>query len=139
MRHVTGMSLLLSASLWLFTACQSELENEIQDVREARERSGQVVQQLESEIEATRERLQELERRLALAREGITEEVIKERKELQSALEDKSEKVNRKAAQAEEESSELGAVSDEAVRQLDATEQAREPTEEQQEQEHMGN
>ncbi len=59
---------------------------EMRDLREARKSSGEVVKRLEADLEEARANLESIQKELALARRGITDEVIEERADLAKAL-----------------------------------------------------
>ncbi len=113
----------LAASLGLSLACNRgpDIEEQTRELAEARTNTGSVAKDLEAELQKAKAEVAELEKKLALAREGITDEVLEERKELQGALESQRREVQKDVNEARRESQLLDKGTDRAMQQLQET------------------
>lgn len=113
----------LAISLGLSVACNERpsIEAETRDLAEARNDTANVVQDLEKRLETAKAEVVELEQKLALAREGITDEVLKERAELENALNAQRQEVQKDVNEARRESEVLNKNRDQALQLLRET------------------
>ena len=113
----------LAASLGLSLACNkgSDIESETRDLAEARKNTGNVAKDLEERLQKAKAEVVDLEKKLALAREGITDDVLMERSELQGALESQKREVQKQVNEARRESQVLSKDTDRATEQLQQT------------------
>lgn len=113
----------LAVSLGLSLACNQrpDIEAETRDLAEARNNTGNVVKDLETRLDKAKAEVVELEKKLALAREGVTDDVIKERAELEGALNAQRQEVQKDINEARRESEVLNKNSDRAMQQLEET------------------
>lgn len=81
----------------------TEVETQARDLREAQNRSPQVVKELETDLAKAKEEVVRLEQKLVLARQGITDEVVAERKELEESLKDQERRVQTEISEAKRE------------------------------------
>lgn len=122
--------------LLLLGACDGQagsVEQELSDLQTARANVANEVDELRNELGESRERVRELEIKLARAKQGLTEEVVEERKELEEALEQAQSQTAEEVQEARELSQELRqqgpAARDELtrVKQLEAKVDSRTP------------
>lgn len=113
----------LVASLGLSLACErgSHVEAETRDLAEAQNNTGNVAKDLEAQLQKAKADVIELEKKLALAREGVTDEVLQERSELQGALESQRREVQEEVNEARREAQVLNKDMDKAMQQLKQT------------------
>lgn len=113
----------LSASLGLALACEkgSNVEAETRDLAEAQKNTGNVAQDLEAQLEKARAEVVELEKKLGLAREGITDDVLQQRAELQQALDSQRRELQEDINEAQREAQALNKDTDRAIQQLQQT------------------
>lgn len=113
----------LSVSLGLAVACEqgSNVEAETRDLAEAQKNTGNVAKDLEGQLQKAKAEVVELEKKLALAREGITDDVLEERKELQNALDSQRRELQEDISQAQREAQALNKDADRAIQQLQQT------------------
>ena len=113
----------LAASLGLGLACNkgSNIESETRDLVEAQKNSVNVAKDHEERMQKAKAEVVELEKKLALAREGITDDVLMERTELQGALDDKRREVQKDINEARREAQVLNKDTDRATQHLQQT------------------
>lgn len=113
----------LAASLGLGLGCErgSSIESETRDLAEAQNNTANVAKDLEARLQEAKAEVVELEKKLALAREGVTDDVMKERSELESALQNQREQVQREVSEARREAQVLNKDQDRAMQQLQQT------------------
>ena len=113
----------LSASLGLALACEkgSNVEAETRDLAEAQNNTGNVTKDLEGQLEKARAEVVALETKLGLAREGITDDVLEQRRELQRALEAQRRELQDDIKEAQQEAQALHQDTDRAILQLQQT------------------
>jgi hypothetical protein len=113
----------LSVSLGLALGCErgSNVEAETRDLAEAQKNTGNVAKDIEVQLEQAKAEVVELERKLALARDGITDEVLEERRELQNALDSQRRELQEDISEAQREAQALNKDADRAIQQLQQT------------------
>jgi gas vesicle protein len=111
--------LALSAALALF-GCdrKSDVDHEINDLKEAERNSPQKAQELEKQLDQAKGEVVSLEQKLALAKQGVTDEVVEERAELQRALKDRDKHVQNEIAEAQGEAKQLNNETQKAQAEL---------------------
>ena len=102
-KYVVGWVL----GLGLLASCQRhrEVKVEIEHVQQARVNTAAVVQDLERRLQSARREVIELEEKLLLASQGVTDEVVAERQELMQAPQDQGAGVRNEATSAQEQTS----------------------------------
>lgn len=107
----------------LAAACERnrDVKVEVEDLQEARGRTGEVVQDLEQRLEEAKAEVIRLEEKLALARQGVTDEVIEKRQDLQEALKSQEAQVRNEVSEAQKEAKEYNSQSAAARKQLEET------------------
>lgn len=110
----------------LIGACQSQesdsqVERRIDEVRAARENAPQEAQRLEQELEEAKARVAELERQLALARQGITDEVVEAEQKLQESVQRREQNLLEESQQLQQEAREHNEATEAAQRELERT------------------
>lgn len=113
----------LSASLGLALACErgSDVEAETHDLAKAQNNTGNVAKELEGQLEKAKAEVVALETKLGLAREGVTDEVLEARKELQRALESQRRELQDDISEAQRSAQALNEDTSRAIQQLQQT------------------
>jgi len=98
------MSAVVASIVWM-AACeqQTEVQRQTHDLQEAQKEVAKVTQQLESDLATSRAEVARLEQKLAMARQGLTDDVLENQKELQEALRAQEQNVNTEIGQAQRE------------------------------------
>lgn len=94
----------LGLSGLLFLGCdrqRDEVGAEIEDLKQARQNTQAEVERLTQDLEEAKQDVVRLEEKLALARRGLTDDVLQERKELSSALKEQGKAVEEEVAEAQ--------------------------------------
>jgi TolA-binding protein len=90
---ISGVS---TACIVLAMACednQTEVQRQTQELQEAQKNVGQVTSQLGADLDKAKGDVVRLEQKLAMARQGLTDDVIENQRELQEALKAQEKKV----------------------------------------------
>jgi hypothetical protein len=98
------MSAVMASIAWM-AACdqQTEVQRQTHDLQQAQKDVGKVTQQLESDLAKARADVATLEQKLAMARQGLTDDVLENQKELQEALQAQEHNVKNEIGQAQRE------------------------------------
>lgn len=109
-----------AACLALAFGCdeQTEVQRQTRDLQEAQKNIGKVTQELESELEKSKADVIRLEQKLAMARQGITDDVLENQKELQEALKAQEQKVQSELGEAKREAQIHNRDTEAALKQL---------------------
>jgi len=83
-------------------ANESEVRREMADLQEAKQRAPEVAKDLQQQLEQAKGKVVRLEEELAMAKQGVTREVVKEREELKQALNKQGKQVNEEIQEAEQ-------------------------------------
>jgi TolA-binding protein len=85
----------LTACVALAFGCneQTEVQQQTRDLQEAQKNVPKVTQELQGQLERAKAEVTRLEQKLALARQGLTDDVLENQKELQAALRAQERKV----------------------------------------------
>jgi TolA-binding protein len=97
---------------------QTEVQRQTHDLQEAQKNVAQVAQELESELERAKADVVRLEQKVALARQGLTDDVLENQKELQEALQAQERRVSDELGQAKREAQIHSRDTEAALRQL---------------------
>lgn len=97
------------------------VQAEAEDLREAQKNVGNVTQELEADLAEAKAEIVRLQEKLALARQGITDEVLAERKELEQSLEEQRQNVRGEIKEAQREAREHNRDAELAARELEQT------------------
>lgn len=131
MRNYSLLTLMLGVVLALgTTACDrdeggaGDVESELQDLQEAREQAPQVTQDLQQQLQEAKAEVVRLEEELALAQQGITDEVLEEREDLAEALAAQQQDVRQEIGETREEAQRYNQISDQARQALQETQGA---------------
>jgi TolA-binding protein len=110
----------LTACVASALACdeQTEVQRQTRDLQEAQKNAGKVTQELESQLEEARADVLRLEQKVALARQGLTDDVLENQKELQAALEAQGSRVESELGEAKREAQIHNRDSEAALKQL---------------------
>jgi len=79
----------------------NEVKEQLHDLKQAEQNSPNVAKSLEQQLANAKAEVVRLEEKLALAKQGVTGDVLKERQELDQALRDQEKKVDTKVQEAE--------------------------------------
>jgi phage-related tail protein len=97
----------LLTALALALACQrgekSDVEQQTKELREAQSRSPEVAKNLEADLAKAKAEVVRLEQKLALARQGVTDDVLNERKDLEQSLQNQERHVQSEINEAKRE------------------------------------
>jgi len=104
-------------------ARESEVRREMEDLQEAKQKAPEVANNLQKQVEQAKAKVVRLEEELAMARQGITKDVIEERKELKNALSRQGKQVNEEVQQAEQASRTYSQEAQQAGQRLQETQQ----------------
>jgi hypothetical protein len=96
----------------------SRVEHEIDDLKKAQQDSPKVAKELEEELAEAKAEVVRLEEKLALARQGVTTDVLEERKELKDALNSQTRDVKEEINEAQRAANEHNVESQVAQEQL---------------------
>jgi hypothetical protein len=109
-----------AACLALAFGCdeQTEVQRQTRDLQEAQKNIGQVTQELESELAKSKADVIRLEQKVAMARQGMTDDVLENQKELQEALKAQEQKVQSELGEAKREAQIHNRDSEAALKQL---------------------
>lgn len=122
-KHVWGC--LVGLGL-LVGACERDggIRSEVEDLKEARQETGQVVQDLQQQLQEAKAQVARLEERLTLARQGVTDEVLEERQDLQEAVKNEQADLRQNVNEIQKEAQQQNAAASAAERQLEQTQPA---------------
>src|SRR5688572_185725 len=86
----------LTACVALALGCdeQTEVQRQTRDLQEAQKNVARVTQELEGQLERAKADVARLEQKVALARQGLTDDVLENQKELQAALQAQERRVS---------------------------------------------
>jgi hypothetical protein len=110
----------LTACVALAFGCdqQTEVQRQTHDLQEAQKNVAQVTQELEGELERAKADVIRLEQKVALARQGLTDDVLENQKELQAALQAQERRVSDELGQAKREAQIHSRDTEAALKQL---------------------
>jgi hypothetical protein len=100
---------------------ESKIADEVGDLREAQQNSPKVAADLEQELARAKAEVVRLEEQLALARQGVTNDVIEERKELKNALNEQQKEVKEEITEAQKAAQQHNTESEVAQQELQRT------------------
>jgi hypothetical protein len=101
--------------------CESRVERATEDLKEAERDSPKVAAELEHKLAKAKAEVARLEEKLALARQGITDDVREERKDLEQALKRQGQHVQEEIGEAQRAAQQHRADSNAAEQQLERT------------------
>jgi chromosome segregation ATPase len=99
----------------------SDVQEETRDLREAQSNVAREVTQIERDLGNAKAEVVRLEEKLALARQGITDDVLEERKELEQSLKSEQREVQGEINEARREAQALDQHVEQAARELERT------------------
>jgi TolA-binding protein len=97
---------------------QTEVQRQTRDLEQAQKNVAQVTEQLESQLAEAKADVVRLEQKVALARQGLTDDVLENQKELQAALKAQESKVETELGEAKREAQIHNRDSEAALKQL---------------------
>jgi len=123
---------LKQAAIWtalaLGLACQdrgkSDVEEQAKELRAAQSHSPEVAKDIEGQLAKAKAEVVRLEQKLALARQGVTDDVLKERKDLQQALQNQEHRVQGEINEAKREAAQHNEDATKAAQALRDTQPA---------------
>lgn len=112
----------LAASLTML-GCdrESSVEHEVEELKEAQQESPQVAEDLRQQLEEAKSEVERLEEKLALAQQGVTDEVMEEREDVKQALKSAEQDVRDEVKEARGAAAEHNAATDKAIKHLEKT------------------
>jgi len=113
----------LTACVALAFGCdgQTEVQRQTRDLQEAQKNVAKVTQKLEGQLEQAKADVARLEQKVALARQGLTDDVLENQKELQAALQEQEHRVENELGQAKREAQIHSRDTEAALRQIGQT------------------
>jgi hypothetical protein len=110
----------LVASLTVLGCNKGEnVEKEVEDLREAQQNSPNVEKQLQEQLTNAKSEVVRLEEKAALARQGVTDEVVEERQELKEALKKQEQEVREEVKEAQGAAADHNTDSQKALQHLE--------------------
>lgn len=100
---------------------KSEVNEEVNDLKQAQQESPEVAQELRQELEERKAEVAKLQEKLTLAERGVTDRVVEERNELKEAVKRQEQNVNREVKEAQGAAQGLNTDAERARRELEAT------------------
>jgi hypothetical protein len=97
---------------------QTEVQRQTRDLQEAQKNISKVTQELESELAKSKADVVRLEQKVAMARQGMTDDVLENQKELQEALKEQEQKVQSELGEAKREAQIHNRDTEAALKQL---------------------
>jgi hypothetical protein len=112
-----------AACLAFALACntQREVEKQTQNLREAEANTGNITKRLEAELAEAKGEVARLENKVALARRGITDEVLSARKDLEQSLGEQQKRVEGEVKEAQSQAQQHNQDTQKAVQELERT------------------
>jgi hypothetical protein len=113
----------LTACVALAFGCerQTEVQRQTRDLQEAQKNVAKETKELEGQLEQAKADVARLEQKLALARQGLTDDVLENQKELQAALQEQERRVQNELGQATREAQIHSRDTEAALRQIEQT------------------
>lgn len=110
----------LTACVALAFGCdqQTEVQRQTRDLQEAQKNVAKETQELEGQLERAKADVARLEQKVALARQGLTDDVLENQKELQDALQAQERRVTDELGQAKREAQIHSRDTEAALKQL---------------------
>src|SRR5689334_3968310 len=110
----------LTACVALAFGCdeQTEVQRQTRDLQEAQKNVARVTQELEGQLERAKADVARLEQKVALARQGLTDDVLENQKELQAALQAQERRVSDELGEAKREAQIHSRDTEAALKQL---------------------
>ena len=102
----------------------TRVEHEMKELQEAQQESPQVANQLQRDLEKAKSDVVRLEEKVALAKQGVTDEVVEERNDVKEALKRQEEHVREEVAEAQGAAAAHNQAAGKAVQQLEKTQPA---------------
>ena len=101
---------------------ESSVKRETEDLKEAQQQSPEVARDLERQANEAKKEVVRLEEKAALAKQGVTDEVLEERKELNEALKRQEQHVREEVKEAQGAAAVHNTDSERAAQELQRTE-----------------
>lgn len=117
--------LLIATLLLLGCNRGQDVNKEVEDLKRAQAESPKVASDLQRELDQKKAEVVKLEEKVALAKQGVTDDVEKEKNDLQHAMKREEEQVREKVQEAQGAAREQTSQSEAAARQLEQTEHAK--------------
>lgn len=119
-----GWLLIAGLTVW---GCDrgNEVQKEVEDLKQAQHESPKVASDLQQQLDEKKAEVVKLEEKVALAKQGVTDDVEKEKGELKSAVKDNERAVREEIDQAQTAARRQQDQGAQAARQLEQTERAK--------------
>jgi uncharacterized protein (DUF342 family) len=99
-RHIIGAMAVLALAV-LGCNRRDDVRQEVQDLHEAEQAAPKKAQELQQQLDDAKTHVAQLEQKLTLARQGVTDDVLRARQELKSAVKQDEHRVNEEVQQAQ--------------------------------------
>jgi chromosome segregation ATPase len=125
MTHHTGIACIGFIALAL-AGCdrKDDVREQVKDVQQAQQKAPEKAQELQQDLEQAKARVAQLEQKLTMAKQGVTDDVIREREELKHAVKDDEKRVTNEVREAQSAAQMHNADVQKAQKQLDQTQPA---------------
>ena len=115
---------LLAAALVVGCDKSSDVNKEVDELKQAQNESPKVAGDLQQELDNKKAEVVQLQEKVALAKQGVTDEVIKEKEDVKEAMKNEEQEVREKIAEAQGAAKAHSDQGENAARQLQQTENA---------------
>ena len=113
------------AALLLLGCDRGDVNKQVEDLKQAQAESPKVASELQRELEEKKAEVVQLEEKVALAKQGVTDEVQREKHEVKEALKENEQRVREKVEEAQGAAREQTSHGENAAPQLEQTENAK--------------
>jgi chromosome segregation ATPase len=122
-KHLWTSGLLVAA---LAVGCDkgSDVNKEVEDLKQAQQESPKVAGDLQRELDDKKAEVAQLQEKVALAKQGVTDDVVKEKNDVKEAMKNEAQEVREEIAEAQGAAKAHTDQSENAARQLEQTENA---------------
>lgn len=102
-RHTTWILGFTAFVTFALLGCErrDELKSEMKDLQEAQHNAPEKAQQLQKDLDSAKAQVANLEQKLALAKQGVTDDVVREREDLKRAVKDDEKHVDQQVREAQ--------------------------------------
>jgi hypothetical protein len=122
-RHIIGLTAVVALTL---IGCnrRDDVRKEVQQLHEAEQAAPQKAEELQQQLDGAKAHVAQLEQKLTLARQGVTDEVLRARQELKSAVNRNQKEVNQEVKEAQGAANQHNADVEKAQKALEQTQPA---------------
>ena len=103
---------------------KSDVNKEVDQLKQAQQESPKVADELQKDLDNKKAEVVQLQEKVALAKQGVTDDVIKEKNDVKEAMKNEEQQVREKIAEAQGAAKAHNDQGENAARQLEQTENA---------------